>query len=274
VEGCCCHELDGRATAMSRGLLLASTAVVFAGYAVRRWRRRRRPRPSITLTYFDMPGKAQAIRFAFALGNRAFRDVRLSVDEYYAQQAANALPFGSMPVLDVGGERIGQSDAILRYAGRVAGLAPADPVVQARIDQWVALEADFSYPFTMALFPDKCYLSAWPAEEAASFRLSILAQHVPTFLAFVEAALEKSPTGWLAATPSPSIADLAWAPRLRWLESGSLGWLPPSILQPFPRARALVDRVYALPAVVAFSAREHAAARARAAGPSHPEEAP
>lgn len=83
---------------------------------------------------------------------------------------------------------------------------------------------------------------------------------MPTFLNFVEAALERSPTGWLAGTPGPSIADLAWAPRLRWLESGALDWLPLSILAPFPRARALVDRVYALPAVEAFCRHGEAAA--------------
>ena len=121
----------------------------------------------MTLRYFDMPGKAQAIRFALALGKRAFRDVRLTVDEYYAEQAAGSLPFGSLPVLDVttcdGETRLAQSDAILRLAGSVSGLAPSDPILQARIDQYVALENDFSYPFTLALFPDKCYLPAWPA---------------------------------------------------------------------------------------------------------------
>lgn len=89
----------------------------------------------------------------------------------------------------------------------------------------------------------------------AQYRLAISAQHVPTFLRFLENALEQSPTGWLAATPGPSIADLCWAPRLRWLESGALAWLPPSTLQPFPRTRALMERVHDLPAVAAFRAR-------------------
>lgn len=115
----------------------------------------------------------------------------------------------------------------------------------------------------MALSPAKCYLPAWPAEEAAAFRLAIGTHHVPTFLTFVETALERSATGWLAATDGPSIADLCWAPRLRWLESGALDWLPPSILQPFPRARALVDRVHALPAIAAFTQRTDAQREAR-----------
>jgi len=246
--------------------LSISALVVYALFGVRRWRRRRRPRPQLVLSYFDMPGKAQAIRFALALGKRAFRDARLTLEEYNAEQGAGALPFGIVPVMDVGGERIAQSDAILRYAGAVAGLAPADPLIQARIDQWVALESDFSYPFTMALSPAKCYLPTWRAEDAATFRLAILTHHVPTFLAFVENALERSSTGWLAGTDGPSIADVCWAPRLRWLESGALDWLPPSILQPYPRARAVVDRVHALPEVAAFlrHAEEGAARRDQA----------
>ena len=150
-------------------------------------------------------------------------------------------------------------------------LAPIPALVRARVDQWVALENDFSYPFTCALFPEKCYLPAWPAEEAAAFRLAIGAQHIPTFLQFVEAALERSPTGWLACTPGPSIADLCWAPRLRWLESGALDWLPPSILNKYPHARALADRVHRLPAIAAFC--RHEAARAAAAGARTAEDA-
>ena len=64
----------------------------------RRWQRRRRLRPPITLTYYDMPGKAQAIRFALALGGRPFRDVRVTVEEYHTELAAGNLPFGSIGV--------------------------------------------------------------------------------------------------------------------------------------------------------------------------------
>ena len=313
-------------------MLAASGATCLAALAYRHRRRRRRlsrTAAQVTLTYFDMAGKAEAIRFAFALGNRKFHDRRLTVDEF--RHSVDEFPFGSIPVLDVSGERIAQSEAILRLAGALAGLAPADPVVAARIDQYLALENDFSYPFTCALFPEKCYLPAWTpgartrphtrdaevpwrchllkpppcnlappshtdahvgdptprrrlfahvrassprpacfanrplAEALASYRLSISAHHVPTFLKFVDEALERSPSGWLAGTDGPSIADLCWAPRLSWLESGALDWLPRSTLQQFPHARALVDRVYSLPAVIAFRELEQqraAAARA------------
>ena len=102
------------------------------------------------------------------------------------------------------------------------------------------------------------------AEDAANFRLSLGAHHVPAFLRFLEAALDRSPSGWLAGTTGPSIADLCWAPRLRWLESGALDWLPLSILQPFPRSRELMQRVYALPAVSAFCQQQATAALQRA----------
>lgn len=142
-------------------MLAASGASLIAGLVAYRLRRRvRRVRQQqVTLTYFDMAGKAEAVRFALALGDKPFQDVRLSVEEFQTQ--SSEFPFGSIPVLDVGGERIAQSEAILRLAGSLAGLTPSDPVVQARIDQWVALENDFSYPFTMALFPEKTYLPPW-----------------------------------------------------------------------------------------------------------------
>ena len=80
-------------------------------------------------------------------------------------------------MIDVAGERIAQADAILRLAGTLAGLNPADPVQQAKVDQWTALENDFSYPFTMALFPEKCYLTAWAPGARSCCRIPLDVPH-------------------------------------------------------------------------------------------------
>jgi prostaglandin-H2 D-isomerase / glutathione transferase len=88
----------------------------------------------LVLHFFNLAGRARAIRMAFALGKIPYEDRRYSYDEFEKLQQASALPFGAFPVLDVDGERLAQSRAILRYAGRLAGLYPHDALAAARCD--------------------------------------------------------------------------------------------------------------------------------------------
>ena len=49
------------------------------------------------LTYFDFPGRAEAIRDALRIGGIAFTDARVSHAEFRALRDAGALPFDSLP---------------------------------------------------------------------------------------------------------------------------------------------------------------------------------
>lgn len=61
-----------------------------------------------------------------------------------ALKKAGAFPFGSVPVLDLPGqpERFAQSSAILRYAGKLAGLYPDNLVDALRADMVIAALED------------------------------------------------------------------------------------------------------------------------------------
>ncbi|KAG9400646.1 hypothetical protein AC1031_010863 [Aphanomyces cochlioides] len=88
----------------------------------------------LRLTYFNMPGRGEFIRLLFAYGNVPFEDSRISFQEWGAKKATLDLPFGQMPILQTHGKTYAQSLAIARYAAKLSGLYPADPLV--------ALEAD------------------------------------------------------------------------------------------------------------------------------------
>ena len=85
---------------------------------------------ALRLRYFPFAGRAGAIRDALRIGNVRFDDVHVPLDRFSEQKAAGELPFGSLPVLDVDdGERrtsAAQSNAILRFVGRLTGLYPVD----------------------------------------------------------------------------------------------------------------------------------------------------
>ena len=76
----------------------------------------------IVLTYLDARMLAEPIRLALWVGEVAFEDERISYDEVQKRRAAGALPFGQVPVLTVNGQTYSQSAALLRWAGKRAGL--------------------------------------------------------------------------------------------------------------------------------------------------------
>lgn len=119
---------EGKATLCA---LAAGGAFAGAVYLIRS-RRPKRSRP--VLSYLDIKGTGEAIRLTLRLGGVAFVDERLTYAEVAARRSANALPFGQVPSLRVGGATYCQSGAILRWAGRAAGLEPADAVSRLRCD--------------------------------------------------------------------------------------------------------------------------------------------
>jgi glutathione S-transferase len=108
---------------------------------------------SVVLTYLDMKGFAEPIRLALAIGHVPFEDRRVSYEEVARLRNSKELPFGQVPVLSInGGAKHGQSGAILRWAGKKAGLYPlADVDAQLTIDEAMEAVADIH----------KCFIPAW-----------------------------------------------------------------------------------------------------------------
>ncbi|KAF0689771.1 Aste57867_18790 [Aphanomyces stellatus] len=91
--------------------------------------------PSLALTYFGLPGRAELTRLLLAYGNVPFTDTRMTYPEFVSQKSSLTLPFGQLPTLQVNNSTTyGQSMAMARYAAKLVGLYPSDPLL--------ALEAD------------------------------------------------------------------------------------------------------------------------------------
>jgi glutathione S-transferase len=75
------------------------------------------------------------------------------------------------------------------------------------------------------------------------------------YLNILEKQLEtNNKKGWLVGD-KPSIADLRAHAILKWLSAGILDGIPTDLLDKTPLLKALVDKVEAIPQVVAFRAK-------------------
>jgi glutathione S-transferase len=77
------------------------------------------------LTYFDFDGgRGEPVRIAFHAAGIEFDDNRLSFAEFSGMRASTR--FNALPVLEIDGAAVTQSNAMCRYVGKLAGLYPAD----------------------------------------------------------------------------------------------------------------------------------------------------
>jgi len=81
--------------------------------------------PSYKLTYFDFDGgRGEPVRIAFHAADVDFEDHRISFEEF--TKTRSTMRFTCAPVLDIDGVQVSQSNAMLRYVGKMAGLYPQD----------------------------------------------------------------------------------------------------------------------------------------------------
>ena len=78
------------------------------------------------LHYFDIYGRAEAIRFLLTHAKVEFEDVLVSREQLVEYKASGLAEFGQLPVLERDGHKLAQSWSILRYLGTQLGYYPAD----------------------------------------------------------------------------------------------------------------------------------------------------
>ena len=80
----------------------------------------------LKLIYFDFHGgRGEPARLALAIAGIDFDEERVPLNDWLRRKADT--PFGGLPVLEVDGATVSQSNGINRYVGKLAGLYPSDP---------------------------------------------------------------------------------------------------------------------------------------------------
>ena len=96
------------------------------------------------LTYFDLYGRGEAIRMALTHSKTDFEDNRVSGESWAAFKASGKCNNGQVPVLEVGGQALNQSEAILRFVGaQVGSYNTAEPFAMWAADAVINTCSDF-----------------------------------------------------------------------------------------------------------------------------------
>ncbi len=202
--------------------------------------------PQLKLTYFDIHGgRAEPVRLALAIGSIAFEDHRFTYPEF--AEIRKTTPFGQVPVLQVDGVQVTQCDAITRYAGKLAGLYPADPFQALLCDEvmYVVEEAG------VKMGPS--YRMTGEAQKAA--RLELVNGSIPVYLRWLQSQL-LAHGGEFFADGRLTIADLKVFVDVRGLNSGRLDHIPTDLVEKVaPLLNTHMQRIAQTPAVAQYYAK-------------------
>jgi len=109
-----------------------------------------------------------------------------------------------------------QTNAIMRYLGKLTGLYPTCPIKAALVDSLMDFEADLFAGLSVSRYSERFGYSVLTPENIAVIRKELNDKVLPAQLANLEKLLQKSQTGYAAGTDEPSIADFVLVPRLEW----------------------------------------------------------
>ncbi len=201
--------------------------------------------PKYKLTYFDFDGgRGEPVRIVFHAAKIKFEDHRISFKDF--AEVRKSARFNALPVLQIDGEQVTQSNAMLRYLGKQSGLYPTDDTQALYCDEVMGAAEDLSHHIgrTMGMQGDELRLA----------REKLVEGWLPTFLRGMDALLTRG-GGEYFCDNRLTVADLKVFIETRWLQSGALDHIPKDIVKKLAPALAEhQERITKDPVVAAYYA--------------------
>jgi len=195
------------------------------------------------LSYFDFDGgRAEPIRIAFHAAGIKFEDDRLSFPEF--GQMRDRTRFSAVPVLEIDGAAVTQSNALSRYIGKLAGLYPKDDLQALYCDEALGAVED-SYHHIVRTF-------GLQGDELKAAREKLADGWLSVYLPGLDELLARG-GGAYFADHRLTVADLKVFVQIRSLIAGTLDHISTDLVQQL--APGLVEhqeRIESDPVVVAY----------------------
>ena len=197
----------------------------------------------LKLTYFDFSGgRAEPARLALHIGGIPFDDNRFAFGDF--AEVRKTTPLDQVPTLHVNDVQVTQSDAITRYAGKLAGLYPEDALQALFCDEVMGALEDINTKI-VATF-------GMTGDALKHARETLAADVLPLYLRWLQNQLEAH-GGEFFADHRLTVADLKVFVMLRWFSSGKLDHIPADLVEAVaPKLAAFVDRIAGTPAIAEY----------------------
>jgi glutathione S-transferase len=204
----------------------------------------------IKLTYFDFDGgRGEPARLALHIGGVAFEDHRIPGKDWPAFR--DRTPFFAMPILEIDGKSVTQSNTINRYVGKLTGLYPKD--------DWQALEVDEVMDAVEDIGGRIAQTMDLAPEAKKQAREELVAGRLTRYLEQMQSRLAAA-GGEYFADGRLTVADLKVYMWTRWLRSGALDHIPKDLVDRVaPLLVKHFERVANHPAVAEYYRRRKAA---------------
>lgn len=197
------------------------------------------------LTYFDFDGgRGEPVRIAFHAAGIDFEDHRISFDEFTKTRAD--LRFTCAPELEIDGIAVTQSNSMLRYVGKMAGLYPEDDLQALYCDEAMDAVEDMLHQMVQTFGLEGDELKA-AREKLADGWLSV-------FIKGIAEILQRG-GGEYFADNRLTVADLKVFVQIRSLRVGQLDHIPSTFVDKLaPDLVKHQERVAKHPIVTAYYA--------------------
>ncbi len=197
------------------------------------------------LTYFDFNGgRGEPIRIAFHAAGVEFEDHRISFEEF--TKTRGDMRFTCSPELEVDGVIVTQSNSMLRYVGKMAGLYPEDSLQALYCDEPMDAVEDLLHQVVQSF--------GLEGDELKAAREKLVDGWITVFVKGLAEILERGGAEYFADNRL-TVADLKVYMQIRSLRAGTLDHVPTDLVDKL--APGLVqheERVGNDPIVTAYSA--------------------
>ena len=197
------------------------------------------------LTYFDINGgRGEAPRLAMLMGGIEFEDDRLPFPVF--REKRKSFPFYRVPTLEVDGKLLTQSNSILRFVGKRAGLYPEDPMQAALCDEVMESVEDCATA-AVATF------SIADEDEKKAAREALIEFPLSIYLKRLSNMLESR--GEFFADDRLTVADLKVFVWVSGLRRGVLDYVPNDVVETHgPQVAKHADRIGAIEKIATYYA--------------------
>jgi len=190
--------------------------------------------PTLKYHYFPFEGpRGGSITYALFHGDIQFEDERVAPQNW--PEKRDSYPLKSLPVLEVNGKTYTQSNAILKFVGRLTGLYPKEcPGHQLQVDEVLDILEEIIAGFAAPMFKKMKAQQDFSAEKAT------LVEHFPKFLAGFETLLTRNGASPYVTGNKITVADIKLSLTLPVVASRIEA---PELIANYPHVKAVIDAV-------------------------------